>query len=523
MNYVDGEGQPVHQKTIGAYRWERVNDAFGQPIEERFFDTERNPIATRDGGYHLRKNEYDRAGNVVVQTYFDMNNAPVADRTDGAHRFVQGFDRFRHPLLTQYFDEAGEPINNTQGFHRVTSTYDDYGAELDKRWYDKDGRPGNGPDGVHRVSYDYDGRGLRIRIARYDAENRPVTNTKGIYETLNDYNDKRQETKWQIFGLDREPVENDEGDHLVLSEFDERGRQTKHTRLRADGSPNWDRELGIATWRHIFDRENRQIEQAYYNAKGGLVTGPYGFAKGSVVYHADGRVEYHHFDPNGQRAFNPLVGYAIKKTDPRTRGNTTESYHGPDGALITGPEGYAEVRRRWDDDGTLRSEAWFGPDGGPIIGPGGHHRMEHTPGAISGARKYFDVQDRELPSSDPTTFVSIIYIAEVMHIKQPGAKAGLHAGDILWRYGNWFFPEAKGTQHDAISSEVAKAFFTERSRLSTKPVSMTVIRNGTPLMVTMPPLPENNNNLGVRLRERAVPVTTFKEWLNTPSFSKTTP
>lgn len=69
----------------------------------------------------------------------------------------------------------------------------------------------------------------------------------GVHEILRDYDDKRQETKWQIFGLNGKRAEDDQGNHLIRSKFDEKGRVTKLTRLRADGSPNLDRELGIAT------------------------------------------------------------------------------------------------------------------------------------------------------------------------------------------------------------------------------------------------------------------------------------
>ena len=514
---LDGQNNPVNETSTGAHRWERVNDAFGQPIEERFFDTERKAVAILDGGYHLRKNEYDKAGNLTVQTYFDAGNNPVADLTVSAHRVVKSFDRFRHPMRRQYFDEAGQPINNKQGFHLVESKYDDYGSELGRRWYDKDGHPSNGPDGVHYINYTYDSRGLLARVARYDddAGNQPVADNDGIHETLCSYNDKRQQTRWQVFGLNRKPAEDEEGDHLVLKEFDERGRATKITRLRADGSPNWDRELGIATRIQMFDSENRWIEQAYYDAEDHLVTGPHGFAKGSNVYHSDSRVEYHLFGPDGNPALNPLAGYAIKKTDPRNRGDTTETYHGPDGALITGPEGYAEVHRRWSNEGVLLSVAWFGPDGAPVAGPAGYHRAERGTGA-SEVIKYFDTQNRELPSLGPDAVVSIIYINEISDIKQPAAKAGLHVGDIPWRYGNWVFPDvlaaerSKGTEPDAIPAAVAQALFAERDRLSMEPAPMTVIRDRKPVTITMPPLPAKA--FGMRLVDRAVPVATFEEW-----------
>ncbi|HXO25771.1 MAG TPA: hypothetical protein VOA80_00355 [Thermoanaerobaculia bacterium] len=517
-SYFDGAGKAASTGSAGVHRWERVNDAFGQPTEERFFDSGGKPVTIRDDGYHLRRNEYDKAGNLVVQTYFDVAGHPVADAIHGAQRVVESFDRFRNPVLTEYFDAGRQPVDNAQGFHRMESNYDDYGARLGSRWYDKDGRPTIGPDGVHYISYSYDRHLLLTGVARFDANNRPMVDKAGIHETLSSYNDKRQQTKWQVFGLNRKPVNDEDGDHLVLREFDERGRETKVTRLRADGGPNLDRALGIATRVKVFDRDNHWTEQSYYDTANHLVTGPNGFAKGTVTYAGDGRVELLLFGPDGKPVFDPLMGFAIRKTDSRKRGNTTESYHGPDSALITGPEGFAEARRQWGDDGTLLAAAWFGPDGSPVAGPSGYHRETHSPGGpkTKSTARYYDAENRELRSLGPDTLVSILFIAEVTGKNQPADKAGVHAGDVLWRYGNWWFTKtlaaerSKGTAPDAIFRAATEAFRAERKRLSSKSAAMIVLRNGKPIELTVAPLLERS--LGVRLDDRAVPVATFEQW-----------
>ena len=92
---------------------ERVNDALGQPIEERFYGTEGQPVATLDGGYHQRINKYDKVGNLVEQSYFDVEGKPIEDRINGVHRYVRVFDRFRYPVLTQYYD-AYRPARRQQ-------------------------------------------------------------------------------------------------------------------------------------------------------------------------------------------------------------------------------------------------------------------------------------------------------------------------------------------------------------------------------------------------------------------------
>lgn len=513
----DAAGKPVNQKTSGAHRWARVNDALGQPVEERFYDTEGRPVATLDGGYHLRRNAYDKAGNLAEQSYFGVDGGPVADRAGGAHRYAKRFDRFRHPVLTQSFGTAGQPIDNKQGFHKNVSTYDDYGSELSSRWFDKEDRPALGPAGAHEIRNTYDGLGLLQRSAYYDADNRPAANRLGVHEAVYAFNEKRQQTRRQVFGLNRKPAEDQAGNHLMLDEFDGRGRPTRETRLRADGRPNWDRELGIATVRRAYDREGKWTEQAFYDAADRLAAGPWGFAKGCFEPQPDGRLARVNYGADGKPVFNPLLGFAIKKTDDRTEGDTVESFHDAGGALIAGPEGYAEARRRWGGGGKLLSVAYFGPDGAPVAGPGGFHRAEWAEGGDSPPRR-FAADGRELASPGPEAAVPVIVLAEVLNLRLPAAKAGVQAGDILWRYGAWSFPEAlaaeraKGTAPDAILKAIVPGFFAERDRLSGGPAAMAVVRQGRLVPLAVPPLP--NKTIGARLSDRAVPAALFEAWKN---------
>ncbi len=426
---------------------------------------------------------------------------------------LSGFDRFRNLTLTRYLDEDHRPINNHAGFHKIVSTYDDYGSETERRWYDKDEQPAVGPDGVQVIRSSYDKRGLLRRRANYDAQDRAVTDRQGIHETLTEFNDKRQPTRWQVFGLNGKPAEDKVGNHLVLAEFDERGRETAMTQKRADGRANWDRELGIATIRQVYDKDGKWTEQAFYNAEDRLVRGPYGYARRRSEKEPDGRMAWVDYGSDGQPVFNPLQGCAIRKSDGRNRGDTIESCHGANGALIEGPEGYAERRRRWSDDGKLLAEAFFGPDGGPVAGPQGYHRSAQMPGSDV---RYFDAEGRELQAAGSADGETVIFVAEIRNVKDPAARAGIQAGDVLWRYGNWSYPQSlaaersKGTPPDRLARAVVEAFFAERDRLSGRAASMTVIRHGLPVQLTVPPLPDKL--LGAQLNYRWIPVATLAAW-----------
>lgn len=493
ISYFDQNLKPVNLRSFGWSHWARVNNAFGQPLEERFFDQDNQPVTTLDGGYHLRRNAYDPAGNCIAQTHFDVDDQPVADKTNGAHRVATEFDRFRNPVMVEYFAAGDMRINTNQGVHRQQSTYDDYGGLTDSSWYDKDNRPANGPDGVHHVAYAYDQRGMITRMERYDAKGQPAVGKDGMHKVVYDHNDKGQEIKWQAFALDDKPAEDSEGNHLAINEFDPCGREIRSTRLRADNSPNWDRQLGIATRKQVWDRENRWIEQAYYDAEEHLVMGPFGAARQIAVYQADGREEIHrHFGANGQLVYNPLVGYA-------------------------------ELRLRRGDNHTLLSVTFWGSDGSPINGPHGYHRAQQAEGS-SEDKRYFDAQNHEWPALSPEAAVPIIYITEITDIKQPAAKAGLHAGDVLWQYGDWSFAgaleaeRAQGNTTDpvlqvwqAFWDEVAYWFWREDPEGSVT-VPVIVIRDGQPVRLTLSPLPQDFDRTGLRCDQRMVPSALFEAW-----------
>lgn len=507
---LDRSGAPAWS-TGGFSRKERLNDAFGRPIKERFFNPAHRAVANVEG-YHLKENSYDSAGNLVEEAYFDAGNRPVTDRTNGVHSIESTFDLFRHLKSRRFYDVAGKAVNSRQRFHRVDYEYDRYGSLTASRWFDKDEKPCNGPEGAHCVKNSYDSVGLITKIALYGADNNPVVGNLGIHETVIAHNDKRQETKRQHFGLNRKPVESIDGDYLVETQFDDRGREIRQTRLRADGSPNWDRDLRVATRTRVYDRENRWIEDAYYDANNHFVTGPYGYAKAFVMYHADEGKEVFYYGPSGKLTLNPVSGFAVAKQGP-AKGKSTESYYGPDGKLIAGPEGYAELRLVRDAKGNQLHAAWFGPDGKPVSGPYGYHRAEGAPDGRT--QRYFDTEQHEIRSLGPDTIVPVINL-KILDIKQPAGRMGVYTGDILWRYGDWSCAAAhaaertKGTAADKIHAAVVKGFLNERDRRSGGKVVMTVLRNGRPITFSVPPL--RGKMLGMELSQRLVPVATFEAW-----------
>lgn len=112
--------------------------------------------------------------------------------------------------------------------------------------------------------------------------------------------------------------------------------------------------------------------------------------------------------------------------------------------------------------------------------------------------------------------IPVMFIEKIKDFKQPAVKIGLCAGDVIWKYGDWSFPadfaaeQAKGTKNDKILAAVIQAFQNENNQRSGERVSMTVLRNGHPIEILVPPL--SGQSLGINISGRQVPLATFGRW-----------
>jgi YD repeat-containing protein len=532
--YLDVEGKPINPED-GCFIWRGRTDAKGRYIEGACFDKEHQPIRSNGGfakfikaydnlgnetetkflgedgklvvgkeGYAILRQAYDEHSRIIEQSYYGANDAPILLK-DEYHRQTLAYDDQGNVIETAHFGLGGESVDITSGYHKAISHYDDAGNLIEQAYFSPEGHPTQNKEGYSVIRKHYEDSGRTVEERYLDVEGKPTKTGNGCFIVRGRTDAKGRLIEAACFDKEHQPMRSNAGFAEVIKAYDNLGNETETKFLGEDGKLVVGKE-GYAILRQIYDEHSRIIEQSYYGEDSN--------AKSKILYHADGRIENLLLGPDGKPIFNPLAGYAIKKMDRRQTGDTITSYHGPDGELIMGPEGFAEVRIHWGEDGDPLSEAWFGPDSVPIVGPTGCHRIERIPASESALPKCFDDQNREV-QREPV--VSVIFIAEITDIQQPAAKAGLQAGDVLWKYGNWTFVEApraaersKGTEPGAILEAVAKEFLAERDRASAQSVSMTVIRNGNPIMVTIPAL--HGKNLGTRLQDLTVPISRFEKW-----------
>ena len=168
---------------------------------------------------------------------------------------------------------------------------------------------------------------------------------------------------------------------------------------------------------------------------------------------------------------------------------------------------------------------WLGPDKEPVPGPQCYHRIDVQYTKSGTTEKTLDVLGKEISPQELARFPRVIQVSlEVttdtpLGVKSPAAKAGMQTGDILWRYGDWSFPEAvaaereKGTAEKNLLMEVFQAMTSERDKRSGEEVRVWVIRHGEPVRLTMPPLPEKL--FGAGIQDQTVPPEVYETWRKT--------
>jgi len=493
------------------------------PEEVRLYDVSGLSPALHKDGFHLSRQMFDNQGRIVEQSRFGLRDEPVEDTSVGAHKIINQYDDRGNVISEEYYDPMGGRVTAKNGYYQKRITYDKYGNKEHECHYGKDQEPVDaGPNTIHCTTWHYDKHGNAITEEYSGGRNEPTVNSKGIHRIEMAYNEKNQEVRKQYFGLDKNPAADDSGVHLYQKVFNPQGLLIDETRLGTRGEAMYDRELGIATYRTKFDDEGRLIEASYYDASNHLAIGPYGNAKTVTVFSENGS-KVTNIGTNDKPLFNPIYGHVSLRVDSRKRGKIVErSYHGLDDELLLGPEGYAAQESTYDDEGRPVAARFFGTNQEPVTGKQGVHRVE-VQYTQSGERVImFDIHGKEITAEELAKFPETISISlEVTDkipqgIKSPAAKAGMQTGDILWRYGDWSFPESiasireKGAIKENLLKMTWEEMLAERDKRSDEEVPVLVIRHGEPVHLTMPPLPEKQ--FGALLQGYTVPPDVFASW-----------
>ncbi|MEN1679936.1 MAG: protein kinase [Planctomycetota bacterium] len=152
-------------------------DALGRKIEQRFFDSDGEPM-THAYGHHGWDRKYDRRGNVVVESYIGVDGAPTLwrQRYAAVHKT---FNAAGQQTSLRWVGVENEPVSGPSGMHGWDADYDDDGRETRKTIVGEDGVPilGGGRWATRLASYDENGQLTGLHYL--DARGEPLV-TRGL-------------------------------------------------------------------------------------------------------------------------------------------------------------------------------------------------------------------------------------------------------------------------------------------------------------------------------------------------------
>ena len=211
---------------------EVVRNAEGKTIEERYFDTDGNPVELYDSYYGIKYEYRD------------------------------------HEIIIKYLDSQGNEMLRAT-YSIVVRTLDDDGRAVDDYYYDLDMQPIQyaGYYGIHR---DYDNNGWNSRVTYLDENGQPVLCSSGY--AIKEYKRDVDGTITGEFYFDTQgnPTKSSLGEYGQLYERDENGRISQITYLDSDGNAATN-SVGYAILKRTYYRDGTWNTDMYFNKAGNPV------------------------------------------------------------------------------------------------------------------------------------------------------------------------------------------------------------------------------------------------------------
>ncbi len=334
-------------------------------LEEAYFDTEGHPVLCAQGFAKVHK-EYDEKNRLIQERYYDTEEKPVYIAS-GCAGIDRTYDENDNMIEQRLCDEEGELINGTDRYAALVREYDSLRRVTAERYEDRNGNPAVLARGYHSFTREYDDSGNITWQWFFDADGAKVVLTDGYAGIHQIYNDKKQIIREEYYGEDGNLILLPKGYAAVEREYDQAGNMTVQRFYDLEDKPVI---ITDGYWKQVrdFNERRQSIHEEYYDTRNQPADLPQNWSIVEKEYNEAGdEVVTRFLDASGDPVLR-TEGYSeISRTYNERHQIVREEYNGTDGNLILMPKGYAATEREYDPVGNMTVQRFYDLEDKPVM------------------------------------------------------------------------------------------------------------------------------------------------------------
>ena len=172
IKFVDTDGYLL-KNHVGSWMIRNICNRNGLILETFSLNQLGLPMNDNAGNCSCRA-EYDKYGNTTHITYYDAGGNPIRISGDNFLNNVveerREYDRWHREISLSFFS-GNEPDTTNQGVHKIERTYNSHGQILSMKSTGRDGKPREyGEERAAYVYNTYDGKGRLLSITRLNSD-----------------------------------------------------------------------------------------------------------------------------------------------------------------------------------------------------------------------------------------------------------------------------------------------------------------------------------------------------------------
>lgn len=359
--FFDNEDKAVMCNEFKAHKVECTLDAYGNLIEQRFYDTEDNLFANKDGAAIMRyaydsksqkiRDEFYDANGVltnsifgiaIVETDYPNDSTTMWYYKDTNGRLCMTADGYAigetvksgDTIIKYCFDTLHHLCVNRDGYAISKEVQDKQQRPVVGLCFDNNGNPTKRFDSIAGFRHVYDNRGNVLEEIFLGTDGNPSNCLSGFAITRSKYDDRDNRIEVCVYDENDDPVENPSlfHTHKLVMKYDSQDRLVEGCTYDDNDELYYDPRNGFACVRHVYDLYGNEVELTYWDDYLDPTTNNFGVHKESYSY--DNR--------------NNLV---LRKT------------YDENDNLTSGPDGLTAIsENKWDDRNILVQTAYFDAD-----------------------------------------------------------------------------------------------------------------------------------------------------------------